>query len=219
MKEIITGIFIISILLSFQAQEIKHQSVMLHIGKPYVQGAWALEHNSLIELGFKNVFSKDFAYSIFLNRTYSDGTKSFFNDNAQLINYLNETNQGLFNWDKVETYALGIKGHFFFINKPKAEFSFFTGFGAYLSASELQSASEVSFNSISEVISVVQDFEKDTVMRPFFMPGLAFRYWVWKNIALGINAISFFEIHGSEFKSVPLSSNFYSLAFNISYKL
>lgn len=218
-KLFLTMLILCCFLLRINAQKNKHKSLTFSIGKPSIGDAWLLEKNSLIELGFKNTFSGDFAYEAFVNRTYSDATKAVFNNNGALIEYLNDTNQSVFFWDKIETYALGVKGHFFFINKPRTEFSFFTGFGLYVSRSVLQSYKSINYDQMGGVSAIDTELEKETVTSPFVMPGLAFRYWIWERIALGVNAIAFFEIHNKQVFTEPVQANFYSLALNISYKL
>lgn len=213
-------VFFCAIVHAQETNILKRESVLLTIGKPLITSAWSLENNSLVELGYKKTLGKDFAYEMFINRTYSNATKPFFNNNQALIDYLNTTNEIFFNWDKIETYALGAKGHFFFINKPKAEFSFFTGLGVYTSTSEQQSQRSASFRfDNGEITEVETDFKKETTTRAFVMPGLSFRYWVWKKVALGINVITFFEIHDKEVFTVPVQANFYSIALSLSYKL
>ncbi|WP_396601976.1 hypothetical protein [Algibacter sp. R77976] len=193
---------------------------MLHFGKASHNDVDIKENNYMLEAGWKNVLNKDFAYEVFVNRSFSNSTKPFFNNTSELIKYLNANNEGAPYWQKVETYAVGLKGHFFFINSSKSEFSFYVGSGIHFSKSSLQTSKSLSYNvntgTITDIDQVSQD---ESLVKSFVMPGLAFRYWVWDKMALGVNAIAFFEIANAEIITQPVQANFYSLAFNVSFKL
>lgn len=197
-----------------------HTSIMLHFGKASHNDVDLKDNNYMLEASWKHVLNKDFAYEVFVNRSFSNSTKPFFNNETKLIEYLNTNNESFPFWQKIETYAIGLKGHFFFINSSKSEFSIYVGSGIHFSKSSLQTSKSISFNVDTGAITAIdKDFQKKNLVKPFMMPGLAYRYWVWDNMALGINAIAFFEIHSDEVITQPVQANFYSLAFNVSFKL
>ena len=224
MKIYLTSLLYLSFIYALSAQEFKSnhkKSLILNAGIAYFPDVFEQKNNNVLEIGYKHILSNDFAYEVFINRSYTNNTKSFFNSNTQVLEYLNRNESPLFfNWEKLETYAAGIKGHFYVVNTPKTEFSIYLGFGVYSSNAKVQTFDSLGFNlETGEITRVDTALKKDSINRPFTTPGFSFRYWLWEKIAIGINAFAFFEIHNKKVFTQPIQANFYSLVFNLNYKL
>lgn len=99
MKIYLTSLLYLSFIYALSAQEFKSnhkKSLILNAGITYFSDVFEQKNNNVLEIGYKHILSNDFAYEVFINRSYTNNTKSFFNSNSQVLEYLNRNESFFF---------------------------------------------------------------------------------------------------------------------------
>ena len=120
---------------------------------------------------------------------------------------------------KISTTAVGLKLHWYLLQKPKNELSFNFGGGYFTSISSKQTLPEiVSDAQTNQVLDIVQQDISTTRRKPFITPGLSYSHEVYKNFGLGIEAMAFFEQSSEGIIIVPVQADFYALGISLTKK-
>lgn len=205
------------------AQIEKKSNFSFGIGKPMHPDMDIDEKGLLLALNYRHNLTRFFNWSVFLHRTTANSELDFFDDKDRLIEYVNSSE--LFgiatDWNSIETYSLGLRLHFPFINNSKHYFSISGAYGFYTSKSTGQGFSEVTTTSrftldgefIDSMITDVVTAERSAVKtEPFIMPALEYHYTFNNDYSVGIEANFLLDQDSEGITTHPVLANYYSFS-------
>ena len=197
--------------------ECKKNLLYLAVGKPTHTDMTIRENGFLITLGYQRQFSKRFAWEVFLGRSSADSTIDFIDDTERLVQVLNAA---LFSpigidWSKIETYALGAKLHFFFVNTGRHSFSLNSGLGYYTSKSLIQGFDFFSVGEDNLLTNVGTHVDEDTVTEPFLTIGLFYLYDFGNKLSIGLEATLLLDQSSDMILYQPVLANYYNFGISL----
>ena len=203
-------------------QESKDHTVSLVYGKPWHPEIINVQENFNFSINYQNRFAVVFAFEIFVQYARINSFPEFSKNEKELNNFIigQQVTEAIGNtwWDEMNTFSMGSKIHYSFVNNSKFFFSIYLGAGIYNSTSKSAELNSIQRGINGEVVSFEFTIPEDNYTGIFYMPGLHFNYNFYKSYIIGLDFNLHRNLDNDKTYQLPVIPSYYGANLSIGKK-